>query len=143
MNYTTALNIVLDLAMQNVAPYDLPEVRKEQLAAIALVREQQDTKPVSKEPVTPPDVMMELHQFKYMVKPGSGRVIQHLKTKGVSVTLGENDPMIPKVHAAFARKMQLPTKPFNNQQYVRVFSRVLNYETGAVVSHTGITKLFD
>lgn len=80
----------------------------------------------------------KINQFNYTLTP-SGEVIHNSKSGDKVET---NETQIGKVYAAYAKENSLPTQEFNKQQYAEVHGKVVNVNTGSVVTQKEIVDKF-
>lgn len=83
--------------------------------------------------------IVKVDQFLYTLNPNTGEVIHNAKVGDKVLT---NDTQINKVYAAYAKELSLPIKTFNNQEYVKVFDRIINTNNSNQVTQKEIVELF-
>ena len=83
--------------------------------------------------------IVKVDQFLYTLNPNTGEVIHNAKAGDKALT---NDTQINKVYAAYAKELSLPIKTFNNQEYVKVFDRIINTNNSNQVTQKEIVELF-
>lgn len=82
----------------------------------------------------------KVNQFQYTYNPQTGEVIHNAKAGDKIET---NETQIGKVLANYVKENNLPIETFNKQQYSKVGDKVVNVNTGSIVTQKQIIDLFD
>jgi predicted NAD-dependent protein-ADP-ribosyltransferase YbiA (DUF1768 family) len=81
----------------------------------------------------------KVNQFQYTYNPQTGEVIHNAKAGNKIET---NETQIGKVLANYVKENNLPVETFNKQQYSKVGDKVVNVNTGSIVTQKQILDLF-
>ena len=85
-------------------------------------------------------ITINLHQYTFILEPGTGNVLQI--TKKATIALTTTHPMVTKVYAAYARDVGIKSVEFNGSHYVKMYNRIINVNNGNEVTNNDIRRLF-
>jgi predicted NAD-dependent protein-ADP-ribosyltransferase YbiA (DUF1768 family) len=128
---------------KNFAGIGTREINEDGKQAIRDVYENTFSKPAATQQ-TQPAVTQELfttkvNQFQYTYNLQTGEVIHNAKAGDKIET---NETQIGKVLANYVKENNLPVQTFNKQQYSKVGDKVININTGSIVTQKQIIDLF-